>query len=225
MLKTLMINGHKLICTDENAGLLKNFMPIQATLKDSVRVKESTYKRIYIFPRIKQNFMIKEHLRKRLFKRNKAMVEYLNSMKILEKGINITPFRGVILFDGKGYLISDYDKNCIRLSESRFSRKLVEKYAVFCKDILEKGIFQYDFNPTNVLVDNAEKLYLCDFEHIKFQRPSLGKICWVLARLSRYNGVLDHYKLIFLRKFFGDIDKNELKVRLDRILKLRKKWV
>lgn len=209
---------------DDSIGLLKDLIPLEPLLKQGRLVKKSTYKSIFLISANTGKYLVKEHSRKRMLRPNKAIVEYMNSLKVGGKGIDIIPFKGVIVCGKKGYLISPYIEGVKKLSDVQVTKELIKRYASFCRKVLFAGVFQYDFNPTNVLLDGSGRFYLCDFEHISFKPPFYGRICWVLARLSRYNGVSPVEKLYFLKQFFEKSNKEALSFIAREIDSIRRKY-
>lgn len=83
-------------------------------------------------------------------------------------------------------------------------RAILLEYARFCRKVHDAGVYQYDFNPTNVLRTPDGRLFQIDFE-----RASLRKhIPWrirleQLAGLNRFPGASGSERLFFLRSYLG----------------------
>jgi hypothetical protein len=85
-------------------------------------------------------------------------------------------------------------------------RRLCAAYGRFARRLHDAGIWQYDFNPTNVLVKDGEFL-LIDFERMKLYGAAVpaGERMQSLAKMNRLSGISRTDRLRFLKGYLGSV--------------------
>lgn len=215
----------KVECFADDEATVRGLLPIIDTVTSSVEIKRSTYKRVHLFPKVDPRFIIKEHVyRFRPFRRGKARLEFSHSLKIAAMGVRIIPYIAMVKSEHSAFLIARYHKELKKLDEICMDDGTISRYASFCREVLMKGIFQYDFNPTNILIDNDKNMYLCDFEKVAYKKPTLNRICWVLARLSRYDKITKDQKMLFVKEFFRESVWNDLGFIIKKIENIKSRY-
>jgi tRNA A-37 threonylcarbamoyl transferase component Bud32 len=81
-------------------------------------------------------------------------------------------------------------------------RRLALEYGKFARRLLDQGIWQYDFNPTNVLT-KEDRFRLIDFERLKVTgRPvPTGERIYLLAKMNRIPNLSRTDRLRFLKGY------------------------
>jgi GT2 family glycosyltransferase/tRNA A-37 threonylcarbamoyl transferase component Bud32 len=84
----------------------------------------------------------------------------------------------------------------------RLRRKLLLDYGRFARRVQDAGLWQYDFNPTNVLMDGPRML-LIDFERARFKGRPLpeGRRLRLVAKMNRGPGLGRTDRLRFLKGY------------------------
>jgi len=88
-------------------------------------------------------------------------------------------------------------------------RKLADDYGRFARRLHDAGVWQYDFNPSNVLVDpkRPHDLRVIDFEKMKLLRSvSLESRLRSMAKINRVPRLSRSDRLRFFRSYFHDRD-------------------
>ncbi len=105
----------------------------------------------------------------------------------------------------------------------RLRRLLLVRYGRFARRLQDAGLWQYDFNPTNVLLDGSRMLFI-DFERAKFAGRPLPEAARLplIAKMNRIAGLSKTDRLRFLRGYFDAhaddrARKGELVARLRRL--------
>lgn len=80
--------------------------------------------------------------------------------------------------------------------------RLAYEYGLFCRRVHENGIYQYDFNPTNVLVrwtGERPEFLLIDFERVEWMESvPLGMRLEAIGRMDRARGIPRSDRMRFL---------------------------
>jgi GT2 family glycosyltransferase/tRNA A-37 threonylcarbamoyl transferase component Bud32 len=97
-----------------------------------------------------------------------------------------------------------------RLLATADRRRLCAAYGRFARRLHDAGIWQYDFNPTNILVKDGE-LLLIDFERMKLYGAAVsrGERMQSLAKMNRVPGISRTDRLRFLKNYLAS-DAREL---------------
>jgi tRNA A-37 threonylcarbamoyl transferase component Bud32 len=83
-------------------------------------------------------------------------------------------------------------------------RRLCFEYGKFARHLQESGVWQYDFNPTNVLVRDPEML-LIDFERVRVRGRALPaeERMYLLSKMNRLRGVSRTDRWRFLKGYLA----------------------
>jgi hypothetical protein len=100
-------------------------------------------------------------------------------------------------------------------------RRLLRDYGAFARRLHDAGIWQYDFNASNVLIDPAgREMKVIDFELMKL-RAAIGEASRLrtLAKMNRIPKLTRTDRIRFLRAYFHDrADPRSLVLRLARLI-------
>lgn len=85
-------------------------------------------------------------------------------------------------------------------------RKLLELYGRFARRLHDEGVWQYDFNASNILVDpgRPEDLRVIDFEKMKLGRVGEASRIRTLAKMNRIPRLTRADRLRFFRAYYSD---------------------
>lgn len=87
----------------------------------------------------------------------------------------------------------------------RLRRKLLLLYGRFARRLQDAGLWQYDFNPSNILMDGSRML-LIDFERAKFRGRALpeSERLRLVAKMNRLPGLSKTDRLRFLKGYLDN---------------------
>ncbi len=88
-------------------------------------------------------------------------------------------------------------------------RRLLHAYGKFARMLHDAGVWQYDFNPTNVLVKDMD-LKLIDFEKVKLYAGAVpeSERLYLLAKMNRISGPSRADRLRFLKGYVQSCRKD-----------------
>jgi hypothetical protein len=116
-------------------------------------------------------------------RKSKAKRSYENSVLLLDKGINTAhPVGHVEVYEGGMIERSYYISRTLHCHDVRKwenmpdNDKLLHNLAKFMMELHEKGIYDKDFSPGNVLYDEDYNFYLIDVNRMKFGVHSKKKL-------------------------------------------------
>lgn len=151
---------------------------------------------------------VKSFRKRSFFSANLARREFRGLVAAAERGVPVLEPMAVRLTMHGGILVFEDLREFRRLdqvlAQTRDRRDLIRAYARFCRQVHDAGVWQDDFNPTNVLY-HAGRFVLVDFERAKVKRS----ISWterfeMLAGMNRMPGFTRSERLLFLRTYLGD---------------------
>jgi len=172
-----------------------------------------------------------------LFRSSKAKRSYINSKKLLAKGIN-TPvpigyieFTSSIFFD-KSYYISEYIDFDFEiravLSDKNFPNReeLLNSFMEFTSLLHQKGIYHIDYSPGNILVrkdNNKYSFSIVDVNRMKFQTMDIKTRMKSISKLT--DDIEDSQKLIFYYSKHSGINKEKLEKYYKKYLDKQKNYL
>lgn len=172
--------------------------------------------KIYLYPGWWQKI-------KYAFRRSKAVKEMRLARYVSDQGIpTIVPLKikdirklGVLQ---KSVVLSEFLSDCVnleelliksRLPDKRLRRKIIEAYGRLARLVHDRGVYQDDFDPNNILYQNLPdggfQLYFIDFERARrFGYLSPAKRIHSLAKLNRMGRRLNKTdQMRFLTAYLG----------------------
>lgn len=150
---------------------------------------------------------VKSFRKRSIFSPNLAKREFKGLVTAAERGVpvlepmaaHITVRGGVLVFED----LREFQRLDQALAETPSRRELIRAYARFCRLVHDGGVWQDDFNPTNVLY-HAGRFVLIDFERAKVKRAlSPSERYEMLAGMNRITGFSHSERLLFLRTYLG----------------------
>ena len=180
-------------------------------------VKDLKYKKALECTVADRTYLVKIYKRSGWLRRLKAATlgsradhELRMCVGVLERGIPTAPIVGVgernpgscVVFEK---LLDWENLQGVLLSGStpgRRRRRLLRGYGRFARRVQDQGVWQYDFNPSNVLVKD-ESFKLIDFERMKLRPGALpaAERLHLLAKMNRLEGLSKADRLRFLKGY------------------------
>lgn len=150
---------------------------------------------------------VKSFRKRSIFSPNLARREFKGLVAAADRGVpvlepmaaHLTVRGGVLVFED----LREFRRLDQVLADTRPRRDLIRAYARFCRLVHDAGVWQDDFNPTNVLY-HAGRFVLIDFERAKVKRAlSPSERYKMLAGMNRITGFTRSERLLFLRTYLG----------------------
>lgn len=187
-------------------------------------VKDLTWKRMLEYTAAGRSYFIKIYKAPTWIRRLKTAVlgsrarhELAMSIGVHLRGIPQAPVAAMREGGGEDWVAIEKLEGWSQLQEALLAapdrRRLSRSYGRFARRLHDAGIWQYDFNPTNVLVKDGE-FRLIDFERMKLYDAGVPRSeRWLsLAKMNRVPAISRTDRLRFLRGY------------LDASLRETKEW-
>lgn len=175
----------------------------------------------------------------RYFRSSKAKKSYYNALRLKELAINTSNPIGYINFGRfllkKSFFISenvifDYHIKDVLIDNEFLNRqKILKEFAIFSKELHDKGVFHLDFSGGNILIKNFDinyKFFIVDINRIKFKALTLEERMKNFAKLwisdddleiiiKEYSFLLkkDFNKCFSMAKKFSKEHKNKINMK------------
>jgi GT2 family glycosyltransferase len=196
---------------------LEGFGDFDRYLAKAQVVKDYKYKKTLACTVAERSYLVKVYKQVGWIRRIKSAVfgsraqhELRMCQGILERGIPTAPVVAVGERDQGSCVVFERLADWVQLQEAllspetspRIRRRLAFDYGRFARRVLDLGVWQFDFNPTNVLVKDGS-FKLIDFERMKLGPRPVGasERTYLLAKMNRIAGVTRTDRWRFLRGF------------------------
>lgn len=162
------------------------------------------------------------------FRTNRAKREFETVLKVAKLGVKVklpaihvecTDF-GIVAYE----FLQDWSPASEYLSQKGLPSakriKVIVELARFFRDILEAGVYQYDMNPTNVIIKENKwtlKFKLVDFERVETKSISSSDIIDIIGRMGRFPHASQLEKMRFVKAFFFGLSDSEVKKKFYQI--------
>lgn len=180
-------------------------------------IKDFRWKRTLLYPAGGRSYFIKIYKVpgwgkriKNLLLGSRARREWELSLEVQRLGIPQAPAIAMREGGDETWVAIEKLDDWAQLQATLFAaadrRRLCVDYGRFCRRLHEAGIWQYDFNPTNVLVKDGE-FKLIDFERMKVYPAAvpLGARLQSLAKMNRVSSISRTDRLRFLKGYLGAV--------------------
>lgn len=178
-------------------------------------VKDLNWKRTLEYADAGRTYLIKIYKAPTLWRRTKTMIfgsraahELEMSLGVHQRGIPQAPVAAMREGGGEDWVAIENLEGWSQLQASLLAaadrRRLCASYGRFARRLHNAGIWQYDFNPTNILVNDGEFL-LIDFERMKLYAKAvpLSERLQSLAKMNRIPALSRTNRLRFLRGYLS----------------------
>lgn len=141
-----------------------------------------------------------------IFKGLKAFNECTNAIRMVDRGVQVVLPAACGSLGLRNFVLIELEEGWHPLDEMlASSHRLMTEYGRFARGIHDAGVYQYDFNPTNVICKLSKeeiKFKMIDTERVKFYR----RVPWylrakALARMNRAPGFTRQARLRFLKGY------------------------
>lgn len=198
-------------------GTLEGFGDFDRHFAKARVVKDYRYKKTLACTVADRTYLVKVYKRAGWLRRLKSKVfgsradhELAMCRGILDRGIPTVPVVAVGERDPGSCVVFEQLDDWAQLQEVLLSeatpaarrRSLLRAYGRFARWVQDLGVWQYDFNPTNVLVKDSS-FKLIDFERVKLRArplPASARIP-LLARMNRVGRLSRTDRLRFLKGY------------------------
>jgi hypothetical protein len=185
-------------------------------------IKDLKWKRTLEYAAGGKTYFIKIYKSPTWLRRLKVMIagsrashEWAMSDGVYHRGIRQAPVVAMREGGGEDWVAIEKLEGWSQLQETLLTspdpRRLCVAYGRFARRVLDAGIWQYDFNPTNVLVRDGE-FRLIDFERMKLYGAAvpLRERLYLLGKMNRIPDLSRTDRLRFLKGHLGS-DARELR--------------
>jgi GT2 family glycosyltransferase/tRNA A-37 threonylcarbamoyl transferase component Bud32 len=141
---------------------------------------------------------------------SRASREWAMSDGVYHRGIRQAPVVAMREGGGADWVAIEKLEGWSQLQETLLAlpdrRRLCSAYGRFARRVHDAGIWQYDFNPTNVLVKGGE-FRLIDFERMKLYPAAvpLGERLYLLGKMNRIPDISRADRLRFLKGYLVSV--------------------
>jgi len=180
-------------------------------------VKDLNWKRTLEYTDAGRTYFIKIYKSPTLLRRVKTAIfgsrashELAMSIGVHHRGIPQAPVAAMREGGGEDWVAIEKLEGWTQLQSTLLGmtdrRRLCAAYGRFARRLHDAGIWQYDFNPTNVLVRDGE-FKLIDFERMKLTARAVpsGERMQSLAKMNRLLGISRTDRLRFLKGYLGSV--------------------
>lgn len=176
-----------------------------------------------------RTFLVKIYKRERGLRALKALLfgtkagrELRNNAELLRRGIPVVPLAAVKDQGGEHWVATEKLSDWAELqqvllsdeTDARRRRTLLFQYGKFARRLQDAGVWQYDFNPTNILV-REEEFRLIDFEWIRMKRGPLGRSARMVlvAKMNRIPKLSRPDRLRFLKGYVASDPREQGRIK------------
>lgn len=162
------------------------------------------------------------------FRTSRAKREFETVLRVAKLGVKVK--MPVIHIECRDYGIVAYEflEDWVPASEYLAQKdlppakriKVIVELARFFRNVLEAGVYQYDMNPTNVIIKENKwtlKFKLVDFERVEIKSISSSEIIDIIGRMARFPYASQLEKMRFVKAFFFGLSDSELKKKFYQI--------
>lgn len=180
-------------------------------------VKDLNWKRTIEYTDAGKTYLIKVYKSPTFGKRLKNLVagsrsghELAMSLGVHARGIPQAPVAAMMEGWNENWVaiekLADWSQLQETLLGMKDRRQLCTAYGRFARRLHDAGIWQYDFNPTNILVKDGEFL-LIDFERMRLYDSAVptGERMQSLAKMNRLPAITRADRLRFLKGYLGSV--------------------
>lgn len=211
----------------------KDFFPFlhgtfQEALSGAVPLKDRRAKAMYECTIQGRRYFVKVYRNRgffyRLIRGPRALKELVLSKGLIERGISTVPVcaageskrQAIVVMEHWEGWMSLQNVMLSRTLSARGRRRLFFEYGVFCRKVHDAGVWQYDFNPSNVLVrlnSGSPEFVLVDLEQVRFRRIFSSERQRLLAKINRLKGPTRTDRLRFLKGYLKEQDERRPWIR------------
>ncbi|MBV8879337.1 MAG: glycosyltransferase [Planctomycetaceae bacterium] len=197
-------------------------------------IKDLNWKRTQLYPAGGRTYYIKIYKvptvakrLKNLFLGSRAAHEAAMSREVHRLGIPQAPIVAIRETGDETWVAVEKLEGWAQLQETILAavdrRRLCRDYGRFARRLHESGIWQYDFNPTNILVKDGE-FRLIDFERMKIypRAVPVSERLQSLAKMNRVPAVSRTDRLRFLKGYLDSVkvEREDWKTTAREIVRL-----
>jgi GT2 family glycosyltransferase/tRNA A-37 threonylcarbamoyl transferase component Bud32 len=200
---------------DDHAGAFNNFDDKPRSTKKVI--KDLNWKRTLEYTEAGKTYFIKiyksptwDRRLKTLLFGSRASHELMMSHGVHLRGIPQAPVVAMREGGGENWVAIEKLEGWTQLQAAMLAasdrRRLCSSYGRFARRLHDAGVWQYDFNPTNILVKDGEFL-LIDFERMKLYDAAVpeSERLQSLAKMNRIPSLSRTDRLRFLKGYLGSV--------------------
>jgi GT2 family glycosyltransferase/tRNA A-37 threonylcarbamoyl transferase component Bud32 len=193
------------------------FNDFDSKRRSAKTIKDLNWKRTQVYPAGGRTYYIKIYKvpnwgkrLKNMLAGSKAAREWAMSEEVHRLGIPQAPTVAIRETGDEAWVAVEKLEGWAQLQETILAaadrRRLCVEYGRFARRLHEAGIWQYDFNPTNVLTKDGE-FRLIDFERMKIYPRAVPEADRLqsLAKMNRIESVSKADRLRFLRGYLDSV--------------------